>query len=124
MIYTCSLIFNSYSLIPMSLRIVPSASITVGMTEISIYPSVFEFSGKVKVPVFLFIFLDFHFFVHRNGKVHYSVGSLFFFDDYSWVWSSGQNLGICLYLKITDNLVFLFLQDGFFFVHIPFSRMV
>ena len=39
----------------------------------------FLFSGKVQPHFSLFVFFDFHSVVHRDGKVHYTVGSHAFF---------------------------------------------
>ena len=42
----------------------------------------------------------------KDGKFHYSAGSLFFFHYY-YVWSSGWDDVICLYLKLLDNSIII-----------------
>ena len=62
--------------------------------------------------IFLVAFLQFYPVVSRNGKIHYSVGSLFF----CWlslslvIWS---RLGDRLYIKIPNNFVRLVFKDRF-----------
>ena len=68
--------------------------------------------------------------VNWDSKVHNSASSLFVVvvvvvvDYYYKVWSSEQDEGIRLYFKTPEEFVRLILQDRFWFVHIPFIRMV
>ena len=110
---------------------VPSASITTGITVTlmfhcffsslarSKYLSLFSFSliltlrsaGMTKPSIRKTLFFSFlHFF--------------FFFLNYPSVWFSGRDYEIRLYLKIPENFMRLILQDGFWFVQIPFGCMV
>ena len=41
----------------------------------------------------------------------------------NYVWSSGRDSGMHLYLKIPENFICLILCDGFWFVNIPFGFM-
>ena len=83
----------------------------------------FQFLCKVQVLIYLFFFLQFYLMVFQDGKVHNSASYLFFVD-YHQVWSSSRYLVIRLNLKILENFMRLVLQDRFWFVHIPFIRMV
>ena len=68
-------ISNSTSSFTKSLGVISSAPIT---TSIMFY-SFLKFCSKIKVLGSLFVFLPFQSELHRNGKVHYSAGSLLFY---------------------------------------------
>ena len=59
------------------------------------------------------VFFNFHSVVRQDGKVHYSAGSLLFLLIIPKLGLFGGNLVICFYLKISENLERLILQDGF-----------
>ena len=73
----CPLISNTFSPFISPLQTVPSTLITISLSVIFMCHR-FHFSGKGMVLNFLFAFFQFHLVVSREGKVHYSVGFLFF----------------------------------------------
>ena len=96
---------------------------------ISAHPLFFKFPSKFQVFISLFAFLPFYSVFSQSGKVHYSTRSLFFFFffffvDYHFVWSSGRDWMIRLYLKIPENFVRLIFKDGFWVLHMPFVCVV
>ena len=74
--------------------------------------------------------------VSRDNKVHKFTSSLFsfsfffsfffffFFVGYYYIWSSGRDYVIRLYLKIPKVFVHLNFQDGFWVVLLPFVHKV
>ena len=96
-------IFNSSSPLTMLLGTVPSAQIITGITIAFIFYNFFSSLARFKY-VSLLIFFDFHFVVHRDGKVHYTSGSLFFFlFVFVFVLLS---LGLVFWLGLGDLFVF------------------
>ena len=61
--------------------------------------------------------------VSRDSKARDSASFLFFVGYYK-VWSSGGDLVIRLYLKISEEFMRPILQERFWVVHIPFVHMV
>ena len=113
MVPTYHLISKSSSPFAKPLSIVPSELITIGITVSSSCSIVFIVLWQSLVTYRFFHFL--------YVKVHFSAGSLFIVD---YVWSSGRNEVICLYLRIPVNFVHLILPDGFWVVHILFVPVV
>ena len=115
MVTTCPLISESSRPPTNSFVTVPSAPIT-DITITFMFRSIFSFLRDLGT------YLNFHFqfksVVSRNGKVHYSTGSLFFLDYYDVLQSDGDQ-GIRLYLKVLQTFARLIFQD-INVVHIPF----
>ncbi len=95
--------------------------IVIGIIVTFMFHSFSQFPSKVEVLIPLFTFFQFYSVVSRDSKVHNSASSLFYVYN---VWSSGRDLVIRLYLKISEVFVRLTLQDRFWIVHILFVRMV
>ena len=88
MVSTHPLIYYSSSHSTNPLVTIPSAPITIGITVIFMFHSlfVFSFSSKVLSLISLFAFVQFYPVVRRNGKVHKSVRSRFFFLHFFFVY--------------------------------------
>ena len=101
----------------------PSAPVTIGITVTLIFHSFFSSLAKSR---YLSLFLlSFSFTLWSSGMAKSIIWQFcFFFVNYHSVWSSGQDLGIHLYLKIPEKFVCLILHDRFWVVHIPFVHMV
>ena len=86
-------------------------------------PQVFYFFGKIQVFVNVFAFLYFHSLVRWKSKstrqqVFFFFLFLFFFFFFFCSFATTLNL------KILENFAYLIFKEGFWFVHIPFCRMV
>ena len=78
MVSTCPLISKSSSSCTKLLMTVPNTPITIGITVTFMFHRFFSFFSKVEVLISLFAFLSVLYpMISRNGKVHYSAGSLF-----------------------------------------------
>ena len=85
---------------------------------------IFSLSCQSLCICFLFCFLWFSL-CEPSGWQSLLFGRLsFFFLFYDYVWSSGQDLVICLYSKSQESFIHLILLDGVKFMHIPFGSMV
>ena len=84
------LISKSSSSLTNPLLIVPSAPITIGITVTIMLHSFFSSLARSRYLSLYFTFLQFYPVVSRNGKIHYSVVSLYFVD-YRKIWSSGRD---------------------------------
>ena len=110
------LIHNSSSSLSKPLGTVPSAPLTFGITVTFMFQSFFR-SLAVSKNLFLFSF--------SLISTLWSAGMQgFVLVNYHQIWSSVWNLEFCLHLKIPENFLRLILQDGFWFVYIPFGSMV
>ena len=84
MVFTRPLITKPFNPCTNPLVTVPRAPITIGITVTYMFYSLFVFfwgggSSKVYVLIFFFAFFQVYPVVSRNGKVHYSAGSLFYY---------------------------------------------
>ena len=84
--------------------IVPRAPITTGITIIFMFHRDTVLLQGQGIYL-LFAFFQFYPVVCQDGKVHYSTGTLFV--DYHYVWLSGRDLVIRLYLKIPKKFACL-----------------
>ena len=82
-------------------------------------PQLSLFSSKVEVFTSLFAFFDFHFVVRRNGKIHYTVRSLF-----SIITKSGLLVRIRCSICISENFIHFLHKSRFRFELITFSGNV
>ena len=96
---------------------VPRAPITIGIFVAFMLYSFFNSLARYRYLSFFSVSV-----VSRNSKVHISTSSLSFVDYY--VWLSGRDKVIRLYLKIPEEFVRLIFQGGFWVVRIPFVCMV
>ena len=71
------LIFKSSSPCFNPLRTVPSAPITIDITVTFMFHIFFQFSSKISVLIFLFVFFSFYPVVSQNDQVHCSADSIF-----------------------------------------------
>ena len=79
MVCTCPLSSKSSSPFSNLLMTVPSEPITIGITVIFMFHSLFRSLARSRY-LSLFAFFQFYLVVSQNGKVHYSVGSIFYFE--------------------------------------------
>ena len=94
---------KSTSLFTNSLGIVPSALITTGTTVIFMF-HIFAFTSFARSTYLSLFLLSFNFtLICRDGNIHYSAGSRYFFLTITW---SGRLVNY-LYLKIPENFVCL-----------------
>ena len=127
--YWWSLLVLLFSSLP-----VPSVVITIGITVTYMFYIFFQFSSKILVLISLFAFFKFYSLVCKAGFLFFSLFLLFFlfihffffffFFGYHKVWSSGRDLVICLYLKITENFVRFILLDELRIMHLLFVRIL
>ena len=90
---------------------------TLALAVILMLPNFFSSQARFKYLSFFSFSLIF---------TQWSAGteSSLFLLIYHKICSSGWDYVICLYLEIPENFVRFNLQDGFWFVHIPFGSMV
>ena len=128
MFFTSLLICKCSSSMISPLIPVKSVPIKIGITLTFMCHSFFFFFSSLarsKNNLF-FTFFQFYPVISQNGKFHNSQVLYFLFiyqfifADRQYVWSSGRHQVISLYLKIEENFLHLFLQDGFNIVDIPF----
>ena len=93
-----------------------SSPITIGINVTFMFHSFFQFSSKVYVLIFLFVFLPFYPLVSWNGKVYYSADS--FFVEYLEVWLPDRDLVVRLYIKILEKFMRLIFLDRFWVVFV------
>ena len=127
MVTTRPIIYNFSSLIINPLVTEPSAPITISITVTFMFHSFFF--PFLFALIFLFAFIQFYPVVSRNGKIHYSAGSLFFLLTITrsgrlaeirwsvciltsqrilWIVFSREDSGLCIYrLFVWSNLNFL-----------------
>ena len=123
MVSTHPLISKSSSLCTSPLVTVPSAPITIGITVTFMFHRFFSSLARSRnSPLFS---LSFSFTQWSAGtvKVHCSAGTLFFLLT---ITRSGRLAEIrwSFFSKILEKFVCLIFQDGFWFVQIPFVRIV
>ena len=110
------------ALLAKPLETVPSAPTTTVPTVNFMFHSFF--SSLLQVIASLFVFFFFIFTPWSTGIENFPSQEVLFFSivNYPLV-SSGWNKVICLYLR-KESFMWLILQDGIWFVHIPFSDIV
>ena len=106
MVSTRSLMFKSSSPCTNILVTVPSTLITSSITFTFMFHSFFQVSGKVLALIPLFVLLQFYPVVSRNGKVHYSAGSLFLFLFFFFFFFFSLSLVPVVWPRLDDPFVF------------------
>ena len=105
------------------LVIVPKAPITIGTIVTFTFYSFFNSLARSRYVSFFS--LSFRFFLWSAGTAKSTILQIFFFFvDYYKVWSSGQDLVICLYVKVPLEFMRVIFKDRRWVVHIPFVSMV
>ena len=101
---------------------VPRAPITIGVIVIFMIRRVFNSLTRSR---YLSLFSrSFNFTMWSAGTAKSTILQVLFFVEYYKIWSSGWDLVIRLYLEISEEFVYLILQDRCWVVHIPFVCMV
>ena len=107
---SCPLISNSFNPFTNTLGIVTSAPTTSGITVTYTFYNFFWSLGSFR---YLSLFsLSFIFILCSDETAKSIIRRVHFFVDYFWVWLTGRDKVIRLYLKIPDRFMRLIFQDN------------